>query len=221
MGDLLLVGASGLAREVQAAVRAAGSHRVVGVLDDDAARHGSDLAGVPVLGDVLAAMDHPDAQLVLCVGHGSARRDIVERLAAVGVTPRRYATVVHPAAQLADSCSAGVGSVILAGVVGTASVTVGQHVVVMPHVTLTHDVVVGNYATLAAGVSVGGSVVVGQEAYLGMNATVRQGLRVGYRATLGMGGVLVSDLPPEEVWGGVPARRLPTSKREQAWQGRP
>lgn len=215
MPDLLLVGASGLAREVQAAVQVAGSHRVVGVLDDDAGRHGSDLAGVPVLGDVLAAVDHPDAQLLLCVGHGSGRRGIAERLAAAGVTARRYATVVHPSAQLAASCSVGAGSVILAGVVGTASVTVGQHVVVMPNVTLTHDVVVGNYATLAAGVSLGGSVVVGQEAYLGMNTAVRQGLRVGYRSTLGMGGTLVSDLPPEEVWGGVPARLLPASRRGQ------
>jgi sugar O-acyltransferase (sialic acid O-acetyltransferase NeuD family) len=215
MADLVLVGASGLAREVQAAVRDIGLHRVVGVLDDDPDRHGSDLAGVPVLGDVMSARDHRDAQLVLCVGHGTDRRRIADRLAEVGVQPRRYATVVHPRAHLPATCSVGPGSIVLAGVVATTAVTIGQHAVVMPHVTLTHDVVVGNYATLAAGVSLGGGVVVGQEAYLGMNAAVRSRVRVGYRSTLGMGGMLLADLPPDEVWAGVPARRLGAGRKGQ------
>ncbi|AXH96405.1 acetyltransferase [Ornithinimicrobium avium] len=206
MDDLLLVGASGLAREVLAVVRQLGSHRVVGVLDDDVALHGTDLDGVPVLGGPEEEAGHPDAQLLLCPGGGYARRALADRL---GIVAGRCATVVSPGADLAPDTRLGEGTVVLAGVVATTSVQVGAHVVLMPHVVLTHDTEVADFATLAAGVTLGGRVRVGEAAYLGMSASVRQDLRVGTGAVLGMGAVLLQDLPDHQTWVGVPARPLP------------
>ncbi|VTR76318.1 NeuD/PglB/VioB family sugar acetyltransferase [Cellulomonas hominis] len=203
---LVLVGASGLAREVVAVARQRGALEVAGVVDDDPERAGEDLDGVPVLGapDVLAR--RTDVDVLVCVGHGSARAALVGRLAALGVGADRYATVVHPSAEVPRGCTVGAGSVLLAGVVLTAGVRVGAHVVLMPHVTLTHGDRVQDFATLAAGVSLGGGVVVGERAYLGMNAAVRERVRVGAGATLGMGAALLTDLPDGETWAGVPAR---------------
>jgi sugar O-acyltransferase (sialic acid O-acetyltransferase NeuD family) len=205
---LILVAASGLAREVLALVRAHGSHDVVGFLDDDVARHGTTLDGVPVLGGLDAVTEHPDAELLVCAGKGASRERIVERLDGLGVFPIRYATVVHPGVDVPDGCEVGVGSVVLAGVALTAAVTVGSHVVVMPNVTLTHDCVLQDFSTVCAGVALGGSVVVGRAAYLGMNASVRENVRVGEGATLGMGAALLVDQPDGETWAGVPARPL-------------
>ncbi|MFB9733360.1 NeuD/PglB/VioB family sugar acetyltransferase [Ornithinimicrobium kibberense] len=202
---MLLVAASGLAREVLAVVRVLGRHRVVGVLDDDPALHGSSVDGIPVLGGTEQVAAHPDAQLLLCPGDGGARRAVAERLA---VGPERWATVVAPSADLAPDTTLGHGVVVLGGVVATAAVTVGSHVVLMPHVVLTHDTRVGDFATLAAGVTLGGRVRVGEAAYLGMSASVRQDVRVGAGAVLGMGAVLLTDLPPGQTWAGVPARPL-------------
>ncbi len=211
METLLLVAASGLAREVLQVVRSLGRHHVVGVLDDDPARRGSDLDGVPVLGGADDHARHPDAQLVLCAGSGAARRALARRM---GVDPTRYATVVAPSADLAADTTVGPGSVVLGGVVATASVRIGAHVVLMPHVVLTHDDVVGDFATLAAGAVLGGDVKVGETAYLGMASSVRQHVRVGAGATLGMGAVLLEDLPPHQTWAGVPARPLRTRPQE-------
>ncbi|GHS87591.1 hypothetical protein AGMMS50218_09760 [Actinomycetota bacterium] len=210
---LLLVAASGLAREVLALVRAHGTHEVIGILDDSAELHGTAVDGAAVLGGLDAVTAYPDAQLLVCAGRGSARESIVTRLAGLGVGAGRYATVVHPGVEVHVGSSVGPGSVLLAGVVLTTAVTVGAHVVVMPNVTLTHDDVVQDYATLCAGVALGGSVVVGRGAYLGMNAGVRERVRVGDGATLGMGAALLTDLPAGETWAGVPAAPLGGSVR--------
>lgn len=204
--DLLLLGASGLAREAAAADQT--GHRVIGVLDDDPGLRGTRVAGVEVLGGMAHATEY-DADLLVCVGAGAGRRAVVSRLAALGVDPDRYATLVDASVRIPPGSSVGVGSIILAGVVLTADVALGRHVVVMPNVTLTHDVRLDDYATLTAGVSLAGSVRVGEAAYLGMNATVRQGVAIGAGAVIGMGAAVLGDVPTGETWAGVPARPLP------------
>ncbi|WP_448631428.1 acetyltransferase [Cellulomonas soli] len=203
---LLLVAASGLAREVLACLRTHAIAPVLGFLDDDPARHGTLVDGVPVLGPLEAVRQYPHTEVLVCAGSGAARERIVERLADLDVGPLRYATLVHPGVEVPAGCEVGAGSIVLAGVVLTADVTIGEHVVVMPHVTLTHDCVLQDYSTVCAGVALGGSVVVGHGAYVGMNASVRQDVHVGAYATLGMGAVLLTDQPERETWMGVPAR---------------
>jgi sugar O-acyltransferase (sialic acid O-acetyltransferase NeuD family) len=203
---LLLVAASGLAREVLAVVRASAAHEVVGILDDDVERRGTLVDGVRVLGGIEEVKEHPGAALVLCVGRGRGRERLAARLAALGAGEGRYATVVHPTVEVPPGCEVGAGSILLAGVVLTANVRVGRHVVVMPKAVLTHDDVLDDFATVCAGVALGGGVQVGRGAYLGMNASVREGVVVGARATLGMGAVLLTDLPAGQTWAGVPAR---------------
>lgn len=200
---ILLVGASGLAREVLAA----GITGVVGILDDDADLHETDVSGVPVVGSVIDAVARTEALLV-CVGRSQGRRTIVRRLRASGIDENRYATFVARSARIGPSSLVGAGTIVLDNVVVTADAALGRHVVVMPNCTITHDDVLEDFATLAAGVSLGGSVRVGEAAYIGMNASVRQGLRVGGAATVGMGAVVLDDVPAEATWAGVPARAI-------------
>lgn len=200
---VLLIGASGLAREVLAA----GIAGVTGILDDDPARHGSAIDGVPVLGGPDLAADR-DEQLLVCVGPGSGRRTIVRRLAEAGIGDGRYGVFVARSARIGRTSDIGPGSILLDSVVVTADARVGRHVVVMPNSTITHDDVLEDFSTLAAGVALGGSVRVREAAYIGMNASVRQGLTVGADATVGMGAAVLADVPERQTWVGVPARRL-------------
>ncbi|HWI31347.1 MAG TPA: NeuD/PglB/VioB family sugar acetyltransferase [Microbacterium sp.] len=203
---LLLVGASGLAREVLAA----GITGVVGILDDDVERHGTEVDGVPITGPVSDAVRRRESLLV-CVGPSAGRRNIVRRLAKVGVAHDRYATYVARSARIGKTVTIGAGSILLDGVVVTADAAIGSHVVIMPNTTVTHDDVLADFATLAAGVSLGGGVHVEVGAYIGMNASIRQGLRVGEHAVVGMGSAVLTDIPAGETWAGVPARLLGVS----------
>jgi sugar O-acyltransferase (sialic acid O-acetyltransferase NeuD family) len=209
---LLLVGAGGLAREVLGAVHALNtvspSFDVLGMLDDNPARHGEMIDGVPVLGGSDTVHEHPDAQVVICTASSrnqASRRTISARL---GIENDRYATVVHPFASVARGVEIGHGSVLLAFVAVTAPQRIGAHVVVMPHVTITHDDQISDHVTFAARVALAGGVSVGEAAYLGSGALVREGLSVGEHSLVGMGAVVLEDVPPHEVWAGTPARRL-------------
>lgn len=204
---LLLLGASGLAREVLAA----GIAGVTGILDDDPARHGGEIAGVTVLGGIDLAAER-DEQLLVCVGPSAARRAVVARLAEAGVDDERYGIFAARSARIGSTSDVGLGSILLDSVVVTADARIGRHVVVMPNSTITHDDVLEDFSTLAAGVSLGGSVRVREAAYIGMNASVRQGLTVGADATVGMGAVVLSDVPDEQTWVGVPARQVEESR---------
>jgi sugar O-acyltransferase (sialic acid O-acetyltransferase NeuD family) len=208
VADLILIAASGLAREVLATVRDSGQFDVVGILDDDPGRAGTTMDGSHILGPVSDALNYPDAKVVVCVGAGRGRAGIVERLAGLGFPDRRYATVVDASVRLPEGCRIGHGNILLGHVTLTADVTIGNHVVVMPGVTLTHDDVVEDFATFAAGVSLGGGVRVGRAAYLGMNSCVRERTAVGAGATVGMGAVVLADVPAGETWVGVPARAV-------------
>ncbi len=202
---LLLVAASGLARETAEAAWRAGWD-VLGCLDDDVAKHGTEvMAGLRVLGGVDEVGRFPQASVAICAGKGAAREAIATRLAALGIDDERYAVVLDPSVVAPPSCAVGVGSILLAGVTLTASVTVGRHVVCMPRVVLTHDDVVEDFATLCAGVVLGGSVVVGQRAYLGMASSVRERTQVGPDSVLAMGAVAIRDLTMGQMAVGVPA----------------
>src|SRR5689334_7442632 len=208
--DLVIVGAGGFGRETAEAVRAlntVSAHwRLLGYLDDDPARHGTVVDGLPVLGGTEELGGMPGASVVVCTGRPGnylSRPRIVE---ALGLPPERYATIIHPSASVSGTSRVGPGTVVLAGTVLTAAVTVGSHVAVMPHVTLTHDDIISDFATTASGVCLGGGVHVGRCVYLGAGALVREHRSIGPCSLVGMGAVVTRDIPPHEIWAGVPAR---------------
>lgn len=213
MEPLIIVGAGGLARETLEAIEAANdagaaAWSVLGFVDDDPALAGTTVAGRPVLGPVEAVADHPEARLVVCVAspmRNAARRAVVERLAS---PPERFPTIVHPTAALCRSTTLGPGTIVLATTVTTTDVAIGAHVIVMPAAVFTHDDVVEDFSTFGAGARVAGRVRIGEGAYIGSGAMIREDRSVGPWSLVGMGAIVTRDVPPGQVWAGVPARYL-------------
>lgn len=212
MRGLVVIDAGGYARETVQAVQAINEQRptwnLLGFLDDRPERAGTEPGGVPVLGPVSELERYGNAQVVICTGGPQnyfSRRQMVDRLS---LPPERYATVIHPMAVVPPSCGVGAGSVLLAGVVATTSVSIGDHVAVEAGVVLSHDDVVASFATLGPRACLAGTVHVGEGAYVGAGAVVHQERNVGAWALVGMGAVVLTDIPPAEVWVGNPARRL-------------
>lgn len=201
-GGYVVCGAGGHAKVVIATVEAMGG-RVVGVLDDDPARHGTDLLGHRILGPITDDLIPADAQVIVGIGMNRVREAVVNRL------HRPFGTVVHPSAIVHASVAVGEGSVIFAGTIIQPGSSIGRHVIVNTAASVDHDCVLEDFTHVAPGVHVAGGVLLEVGAFLGTGCCVIPLRRVGAWATVGAGGVVVRDVPADETAMGVPARPRP------------
>jgi sugar O-acyltransferase (sialic acid O-acetyltransferase NeuD family) len=201
---VIVVGAGGHGSVVVDALLRAG-HPPAGIMvRDDRAPHGGGIfLGCELVAPALPA-DRWNGRLHVAVGHGAARRALLERS---GVPRGRWLTVVHPMASLAVSASVGPGAFIAAMAVVGPRARVGDAAIVNHGAIVDHDCVVGDDAHVAPGASLGGGASVGRGALVGAGARVLPGVRVGDGAVVGAGAVVLSDIDGPGTWVGVPARR--------------
>lgn len=52
------------------------------------------------------------------------------------------------------------------------------------------------------------SVSIGTKVWIGANAVITKGVTIGDGSVVGAGAVVVNDIPPHQIWGGVPAKKI-------------
>lgn len=206
--DLLLIGAGGLAREVLEITRLLQGITVSGILDDNETLIGTSISGVPVLGKIAEIDKFPNCRVLICVANSKYPRRRLEIANQINIDSDRYFSAIHPTAFIGASVQIGRGTIILSMCSVTADVVIGQHCVIMPNVVLTHDDIIGSGSTFGAGCTISGYVLIGESAYIGSGAHVRERIQIGSGSVVGMGSSVLSDVPSNEVWVGIPARPI-------------
>ena len=56
----------------------------------------------------------------------------------------------------------------------------------------------------------GEPIIIGNDVWIGANAVVLKGVHIGDGAIVAAGAVVTKSIPPYEIWGGVPAKKLGT-----------
>jgi sugar O-acyltransferase (sialic acid O-acetyltransferase NeuD family) len=210
MMRVLVLGAGGTGRDLVdwlPELRAAGrAIEITGFLDDDPAKQGQTIAGLPVLGPLSEARRHADTMLLDALGSPGSYG---KRAGLIGDLPdSRFLTLVHPLARVSTSALVGAGTLVYPYVFVGPDTRIGRHVTILSHGAINHDTTLGEFTILASHVALGGNVTVGASCYLGMRSTVRDGKRVGAGAMVGMGAVVTDDVAPGSTVAGVPARPL-------------
>jgi sugar O-acyltransferase (sialic acid O-acetyltransferase NeuD family) len=210
--ELVIIGAGGSAPELVGIVEAMNAveptFTLLGFLDDNPSKKGGGVGDLPVLGGSDMVGELNDALIVLGVAHyrrPRCREDLARRL---GLPRERYATLIHPSANVSNRATLGAGVMIGPFAMISPGATVGDHVFVAPYAHVSHDATVEDGATLAAGSMVCGGSKLLAAAYLGARSVLMDGVCVGEGAVVGIGAVVIRDVSPDAVVVGNPARPL-------------
>ena len=208
---IIVIGSGGHAAVVADALLAAGT-RVLGFTDRDAARHGSELCGLPVLGDDSVLDAHSQATLRLANGIGGTlgeglRRAVQRQLEARGW---QFVQVRHPAAVVSPFARVAAGTQFLASSVVQAGAVIGEGCIVNTAAVVEHDVVLGEFVHVACNATLCGNVRVGAYSHIGAAAVLRQGVQLGDASVVGAGAVVVHDFEGGATLVGAPARQMKT-----------
>ena len=204
---ILIIGAGGHAKVVADALRAAGEH-ILGFADENPAKHGTQVLGLPVLGSDEVIKARLTDEIRLANGIGSVgslvpRRDVYLRFHGLGYT---FVTVVHPRAVVAAAAELEEGAQVMAGAVVQPGATVGVNSIINTGAIVDHDCVIGRHCHIAPGCVLSGGVAIADECHIGTGASVRQGVNLGIRTVVGAGAAVVSDFSGNSTVAGVPAR---------------
>lgn len=207
---IFLFGASGHAKVIADIVERSRRCKVAFIVDDAAARHGTELLGYRVIGgrEALQARRRDADAGIVSIGDNRARCAVAAWLAGEGFA---FATAIHPSAQVGREVEIGPGSVLMAGAIVNPDARIGAHCIVNTGASVDHDCRLGEGVHVAPGARLCGGVEVGAGVLVGAGAVIVPGRRVGADAIIGAGAVVLSDVPERAVVAGNPAQPIRTS----------
>jgi acetyltransferase EpsM len=198
---LVLYGGGGHAKTLIDLVRAAGTHHIVGIVDDGL-QAGSLVMGLPVLGgaEALAELARQGVRLAVNgvggINHVEVRLKVFETLQQAGFA---FPVLVHPTACVEPSATMAAGVQVLAKSYVSTLAQVGFGSVINAGVVVSHDCVLGQVVNLSPGALLAGGVRVGDHAQIGMGVTINVNLTIGHSARVGNGATVKADVPPGAV----------------------
>jgi len=206
---VIVLGAGGHAKVLIDALQAC-SVPVWGILDNDLAKQGGEILGVPVRGTDEKLSDWAPHEVLLVNALGSIeaplpRANLYQRMRARGYS---FLSVVHPSAVVSPHARLGEGVQIMAGAVVQAGARLGDDSLVNTGARIDHDCVLDEHVHVAPGVTLSGEVTVGGHTHIGTGATVIQGIHIGSRCLVAAGAVVIHHVPDGTRVAGVPAREI-------------
>lgn len=139
----------------------------------------------------------------------NARNSAVPLLDLKGIHAR-----IEPGAIIRDQVTIGDNAVIMMGALINIGAEIGEGTMIDMGAVLGGRAIVGKHAHIGAGTVLAGvvepasatPVIVEDDVLIGANAVIIEGVRIGQGAVVAAGAVVIEDVEPYTVVGGVPAR---------------
>ena len=187
MKNIVIVGAGGVGREVSLIIQQINmlepTWNLLGYIDDNPGNLGNVVNGY-------------------AISNYEAKKSIVKKLN----NKFKFATIVHPNVWIHDYMEIGEGCIVYEGVILTANISIGNHVIISPKCGIGHDTVIKDYVSLLWNVNISGNDKIGEGVMFGTGSTIIQGKTVGMGAIIGAGAVVIEDIPVGATAVGVPAK---------------
>ncbi len=160
--------------------------------------------GFPIIGkcDELNGYNDGKTDFIIAVGNNATRKYIAETY------DLKWATLIHPSAQIGSHTVIGEGTVVMANAVINACASIGKHCIINSGAIVEHDNKLGDYVHISPRAALGGTVTVGDETHIGIGAVVRNNIEICGKCMIGAGAVVVNNIVDNGVYVGVPAKMV-------------
>ena len=144
-----------------------------------------------------------DIEFVIAIGEPAVREKLFKKLNSQNL---KFATIVHPDVNIAETTTIGKGSIISQGCFISFNITIGDNVYIQPHASLGHDDVIKEGALLSGFTNIAGNVTIGSYSYLGLSVAVKERTTIGDNSIIGMFSAVYKDIESGVIAMGNPAR---------------
>jgi len=117
-----------------------------------------------------------------------------------------FPNIIDPSVLMSDSVSLGKGNIICANTVLTVGISLGDFCIINLDCTVWHDTKIKDFVTINPSVNISGDVIINDLVNLGTGTQIIQGKTIGQETQTGAGSVVNSDLPGYCTAVGIPAR---------------
>lgn len=180
---------------------------LIGYIDDDPAKQGKHSLGFSVFSRE-ALQQFPDAQLLAVQGSPTSFRNRKQVIDSFKIPVERFATVIHPRANVSKHAQIGYNCLLMAGVTLTFNAKLCNHVCILPNSVVHHDTQIGDYTLLGSNVVVAGHTSIGANCYVGSRTSIINGITVGENTLVGMGSNVIRNIESNAKVVGNPVKYL-------------
>jgi sugar O-acyltransferase (sialic acid O-acetyltransferase NeuD family) len=205
---MLIIGASGFAREILEIFHRKGEIEDIAFFDDVNAKMGNKLFDkFPILKNEAQVADffkRSGTSFTIGIGDPILRCKMYKKFMNIG---GKCVTLISSKANIGNyDVVIGEGVIIMSGVNVSNSVQIGKGSMIYYNSNVTHDCIIGEFVEISPSVNVLGRVHVGSFCNLGTNCTILPDVKIGNNVIVGAGAVVTKDVEDNSVVVGVPAR---------------
>ena len=201
MKNLVIIGAGNLGKEAAWLVEDINKQKpkylILGFLDDDAERLGTEFYGYRILGNTHSLSElkqKTPVSAVIAIQDGQARKQIVEQNQEFD----DWETIIHPTAVVAPTAKIGKGSILFPQVTISVDTKLGDFGLYYIHSTICNDCTAGDYVSVMSGVQVSERVSIGSQSYLAAGCCIYPHKILGEKVFVSVGATVIKDCADQE-----------------------
>lgn len=208
MKDIIIVGASGLGREIADWIEdindVSPTWNILGFLDDNLKALNGYPTDYQVIGKISEWKPKPSEWFVCGLAFPDVKRHCVELLQSKGA---KFATIIHPSAIISKFSDIGEGTVITQRSGLNTNTKVGKFVTLLES-RMGHDSSIGDFSTLSGDCNINGHVSIGNDVYVSCGVSIAPSKKIGDGAKIGIGSIVISNVKPGVTVFGNPAKKI-------------
>ena len=205
---LIIIGASGHAKVIIDIVEKQDKYELLGLIESNPNLE-KKVLGYGILGDesILSEPIYSDVHLFIAIGDNWIRHLVKDKISTLNPFIK-FATLIHPSAQIAKGVKIGDGVCIMAGSIVNSDSIIENFTIINTKASMDHDGYLGAFASLAPNATTGGNVSIGNFTSVGISATIKHGVQIGAHGVIGGGALVLKNFEENQVIYGVPATAI-------------